>query len=132
MEESNSKYRVCFIDYIWYVAEEWSKREHDNLNGGALLFFCWLFVILIPVVIPLAFHYLGWSIAFAVGIPLCFLPDLFCKLRYTAGRCTALSEYYRGMKHIGRRLIRIILIAIALTVAAFALLFHFGFLHGPA
>lgn len=129
MENGNRKYRVCFIDYIWYVAEKWSEREHNNLNGGMLLFQCWLSVILIPVVIPLAFRYLGWAIAFAVVIPLCFLPSLFCKLRYTAGRRTALREHYRAMKHIGRMLIIIILIALVLMVADFALMFLFGFLH---
>lgn len=45
MEKDNRKYRICFIDYMWYVAEEWSEREHNNLNGRMLLFFCWLFPI---------------------------------------------------------------------------------------
>lgn len=118
------RYRIGFIDYIWYVAEKWSEKEHNNLNGGALLFLCWLFVILIPVVIPLAFRYLGWAIALAVVIPICFLPSLFCKLRYTAGRREALHEHYREMKHPGRRLIGIILIAIALTVANLSLIIY--------
>lgn len=114
---------------MWYVAERFSEREHNNLNGGALLFLCWLFVILIPVVIPMAFHYLGWAIALAVVIPLCFLPSLFCKLRYTAGRGTALREHYRDMKRPGRKLITIILVAFALTIADFILMFHLGFIH---
>ena len=50
-------------------------------------------------------------------IPLCFLPDLFCKLRYTAGRREALREHYGKMKHPGRNLAKIVLIAIALIVA---------------
>lgn len=72
-----------------------------------LLFQCWLFAILIPVVIPMAFRYLGWAIALAVVIPICFMPSLFCKLRYTAGRRTALREHYRDMKRPGRKLIHI-------------------------
>ena len=117
MEKNNRKYRICFIDYIWYVAERFSEREHNNLNGGMLLFMCWLFAILIPVIIPIAFRYLGCIIALAAVIPLCFLPSLFCKLRYTAGRRTALREHYHDMKHPVRRLITIILVAFALTSA---------------
>ena len=117
MEKNNRKYRICFIDYIWYVAERFSEREHNNLNGGMLLFMCWLFAILIPVVIPMAFRYLGCIIALAAVIPLCFLPSLFCKLRYTTGRRTALREHYHDMKHPVRRLITIILVAFALTIA---------------
>lgn len=129
MGKGNRKYRVCFIDYLWYVAEKWSEKEHNNLNGGMLLFQCWLFAILIPVVIPMAFRYLGWAIALAVVIPICFLPSLFCKLRYTAGRRTALREHYRDMKRPGRKLITIIFVAFALTIADFILMFHFGFIH---
>ena len=71
----------------------------------------------------------GWMIGLAIVIPLCFLPDLFCKLRYTAGRREALREHYGKMKHPGRKLAKIVLIAIALTVVNFALMFHFGFIH---
>ena len=129
MGKGNRKYRICFIDYLWYVAEKWSEREHNNLNGGMLLFFCFLFAILIPVVIPMAFRYLGWVIALTAVISLCFLPFLFCKLRYTTGRRTALHEHYHDMKRSGRRLITIILIAFALTIADFILMFHLGFIH---
>ena len=125
MEKNNRKYRICFIDYIWYVAERFSEREHNNLNGGMLLFMCWLFAILIPVIIPIAFRYLGCIIALAAVIPLCFLPSLFC----TAGRRTALREHYHDMKHPVRRLITIILVAFALTIADFILMFHLGFIH---
>ena len=48
MEKDNRKYRICFIDYMWYVAEIWHERERTNLNGRMLLFWCWLFVLLIP------------------------------------------------------------------------------------
>ena len=71
----------------------------------------------------------GWMIGLAIVIPLCFLPDLFCKLRYTAGRREALREHYGKMKHPGRKLAKIVLIAIALIVANVALMFHLGFIH---
>jgi len=32
MEKDNRKYRICFIDYMWYVAEIWHERERTNLN----------------------------------------------------------------------------------------------------
>lgn len=129
MEKDNRKYRICFIDYMWYVAEIWHEREHTNLNGRTLLFFCWLFPIIVPLGIPLLFHLFSWMIAFAVVIILCFFPDLFCKLRYTAGRREVLREHYRDIKHPGRKFAGILLIAIALTVANVALMFHLGFIH---
>mgnify|MGYP006924814761 CR=1 FL=1 len=52
MEKDNRKYRICFIDYMWYVAEIWHERERTNLNGRMLLFWCWLFVLLIPLGFP--------------------------------------------------------------------------------
>ena len=102
MDKDNRKYRICFIDYMWYVAEKWSEREHNNLNGRMLLFLCWLFAITIPLGIPLLFRLFSWIIAFAIVMILCFLPDLFCQLRYTAGRREALRKYYGKMKHSGR------------------------------
>lgn len=129
MEKDKRKYRFCFIDYMWYVAEEWSEREHNNLNGRMLLFFCWLFPILLPLGIPLLFHLFSWMIAFAVVMILCFLPGLFCQLRYTAGRHKALRKHYGKMKHPGGKLAGILLIAIALTVANVVLMFHLGFIH---
>ena len=129
MDKDNRKYRICFIDYMWYVAEIWHEREHTNLNGRMLLFFCWLFAILVPLGTPLMFRYFSWIVAFAVVMMLCFLPDLFCQLRYTAGRREALREYYGKLKHPGRKLAKIVLIAITLTVVNVALMFHFGFIH---
>ena len=122
MDKDNRKYRFCFIDYMWYVAEKWSEREHNNLNGRMLLFLCWLFAITIPLGIPLLFRLFSWIIAFAIVMILCFLPDLFCQLRYTAGRREALRKYYGKMKHSGRKLAKIVLIVIALTVANFPLM----------
>ena len=28
MEKDNRKYRICFIDYMWYVAEIWHERGY--------------------------------------------------------------------------------------------------------
>lgn len=129
MGKGKRNYRVCFMDYMWYVAEKWSERERNNLNGNMLLFLCWLFVILMPFGIPLAFHLFSRVVALPVLIFLCFLPSLYCKLRYTSARREALRERYRSMKHPGRKLARIFLVTIALTAVNFALMFHFGFIY---
>ena len=125
----NRKYRFCFIDYMWYIAEKWSEREHNNLNGSALLFLCWLFAITIPLGIPLMFRCFSQIVAFAVVMIFCFLPSMFCKLRYTTGQCKTIREHYREMKHPGRNLLKIVLISIALAVANTVLMFHLGFIH---
>lgn len=127
MGKDNHKYSICFIDYIWYVAERFSEREHNNLNGGMLLFMCWLYVILLPLALTLGYFF-GPAVAVS-SLILVFLPSVFCKLRYTPARREALREHYRGMKHPGRRLILIILIAIALMISVFILMFHLGFIH---
>lgn len=129
MEKDKRKYRFCFIDYMWYVAEICSERLHNRLNGSGLLFLCWLYVVLIPFGTPLALHFFSRVVAFPILMFLCFLPDLFCKLRYTTGRWEALHEHYRGLKHPGRRLAKIVLASITLTAANFALMFHFGFMY---
>ncbi len=129
MEKDNRKYRFCFIDYMWYIAEKWSEREHNNLNGSALLFLCWLFAITIPLGIPLMFRCFSQIVAFAVVMIFCFLPSMFCKLRYTTGQCKTIREHYREMKHPGRNLLKIVLISIALAVANTVLMFHLGFIY---
>ncbi len=121
MERNRRRYRICFIDYIWYVAETWSAREHNNLNGGMLIFLGWLYAILIPSVLLLG-HFLGWLYAL-LSVALCFLPGLFCTLRYTAGRREFLREHYGKLKHPGRKLVRIILWGMALTVVNFTWVF---------
>lgn len=47
---------------MWYMAERFSEREHNNLNGGMLLFMCRLFVILMPLALTLG-HFFGPAIA---------------------------------------------------------------------
>lgn len=50
-------------------------------------------------------------------------------LRYTAGHRKVISEHYRNMKHIGRRLAEILLISIALAVGNAVLMFYLGFIY---
>lgn len=35
MKSVNDRFKPSFIDYIRYVAETCSAREHTNLNGGS-------------------------------------------------------------------------------------------------
>lgn len=94
-----------------------------------LLFFIWTFAILLPIGVPTAFHFLNRIAALVTVSALCLVPGLFCKLRYTAGRCEVLRGRYRDMKHPGRMLSRIVLAVIALTVANAVLMFHLGFMY---
>lgn len=127
MGNSERNLRFCVIDYIWYVAERFSEREHNNLNGGMLLFMCWLFVIIMPLGLTLG-HFFGPAIA-VPSLILGVLPSVFCKLRYTPARREALRKHYCEMKHPGRKLIGIILTAIALIIAYVLLMYHLGFIH---
>ncbi|RXE60878.1 hypothetical protein [Paramuribaculum intestinale] len=119
MKSANDKFKPTFIDYIWYVAETWSAREHNNLNGGMLLFLGWLFAIVIPGGLLIG-YYFGPQCAIQTLI-LCFMPSIFCKLRYTANHREALRCHYGKLKHPGRKLTQIILCCIALTIVNFAL-----------
>lgn len=127
MGNSERNRKICFLDRMWYMAERFSEREHNNLNGGMLLFMCWLFVIIMPLGLTLG-HFFGPAIA-VPSLILAFLPSVFCKLRYTPTWREALREHYREMKHPGRRLIGIILTAIALIIAYVILMYHLGFIH---
>lgn len=129
MENSEPKYKFCVLDHIWYVAESWSRREHNNLSGKTLFFFCWLWIVVIPLYIPLSNHYFG-LLPTAVLFPLViFIPSLFCKLRYTPDRQEAIVRHYGKLKHPGRKLALVILIFFLLTVTSFSLMFHFNFMH---
>lgn len=120
MKSANDKFKPCFIDRIWYVAETWSAREHNNLNGGMLLFQSWLYIIVLPCGL-LAGYFFGWQCA-VLSVAFCFLPSQFCKLRYTAERREALREHYGKLKHPGRKLAKIMLCGIALTIVSFTLI----------
>lgn len=127
MKSANDKFKPCVIDYIWYVAETWSAREHNNLNGSMLLFLGWLYAIVIPCGLLIGYFF-GPQCAILTLVS-CFMPSIFCKLRYTAKRREALSEHYGKLKHPGRKLAQIILCGIALTATNVVLMFHFEFIH---
>jgi len=84
-----------------------------------LLFLGWLFAIVIPGGLLIGYFF-GPQCAI-LTIALCFIPSVFCKLRYTAGRREALCGHYGKLKHPGRKLAKIILWCIALTIVNFAL-----------
>ncbi len=127
--KKQKKYRCCFLDRIWYAAESWSRNVHNNLSGSTLFFFCWLWIVVIPVYIPIALHYLHWLIA-VIALPfVCLIPSLLCKLRYTPERRKAIALHYGKLRHPGREVALIILISILLTAASFALMFHLDFIH---
>lgn len=128
MESGIRRYRFCFIDYIWYVAEN-NRETGSPTSGGQMLFLCWIFAVVIPLGMPVAFHFLGRIAALMIALALCLVPDLFCKFRYTAGRREALREHYKGLKHFVRKQGLILLASFVLAGANIALMFHLGFMH---
>lgn len=128
MEQGRHRYRICCLDYVWYVAEQWSDRMHNNLKGDAMLQGCWCIVVLVPVLLPLLSR-LSWVVALVAGVVLAVFPLVWCQFRYTAGRREALRARYRDLKHPGRKLGGIILLAIALGVANLAWMASLGFIH---
>ena len=129
MGNSERKYRFCVLDRIWYAAESWSRQVHNNLSGNSLFFFCWLWIVAIPVFIPLARHYFGRLIAIIVLPFVCLIPTLYCKLRYFPDRRKAIARHYGKLRHPGRELALTVLIFLLLTLASFTLMFHLGFIH---
>lgn len=132
MTDRELKYRFCLLDRLWYAAEIWSGKAHNNLSGSSLFFQCWLWVVVLPVYVPLSLHYLGWIPA-VVSLPfICLLPSLFCRLRYSPGRRRAIACHYLRLTHPVRELILFFLLSVLLTVVAFSLMFHLGFMQWAA
>ncbi len=129
MGNNERKYRFCVLDRIWYAAESWSRQVHNNLSGNSLFFFCWLWIVAIPIFIPLARHYFGRLIAIIAWPFICLVPSLLCKLRYTPDRRKAIAQHYGKLRHPGRELALTVLVFLLLAVTSFALMFHLGFIH---
>ena len=84
-----------------------------------LLFLGWLFAIVIPGGLLIGYFF-GPQCAI-LTLALCFMPSIFCKFRYTANHREALRCHYGKLKHPGRKLTKIILCCIALTIVNLAL-----------
>lgn len=67
----------------------------------------WLFAIVIPSGLLIGYFF-GPQCAI-LTLVLCFMPSIFCKLRYTANHREALCCHYGKLKHPGRKPTQIIL-----------------------
>ena len=119
----------CALDYAWYVGERWGEiTNNPKMSGNDLLWGFWLWIVMLPFIMPLLCHYLPWLVAAVVGICLVFSPFLFCHFRYTKQRRKTLDRKYRHMKNIGSRLARLVVLCIVLAIVAFRLSFFLGLL----
>ena len=102
------------LDYAWYVGERWGKihdRYYGQMCGDFVLWNFWLWIVLLPFIIPLLGHNLPEVVAIVMSICLIFLPYLFCLFRYTKKRRKALlpkipphGEHQKSPRKAGRAL----------------------------
>ncbi len=118
--------RFTVLDYIWYVAETIGKREYNNMTGLSILLIIWCLGILIPLLTPLMYWLCGNPTTIILALILCFLPFVFCRLRYTAARKQMIEQHYSSMKRLWRRMFMIAMTAFILAAFNFALMFYFG------
>lgn len=122
------------LDYAWYVAERWGEiTNNPKMSGSTLFWIFWLWIVMLPFAVPVLHHNLwhrnlSWPVVVVVGLGLFFVPDLFCRFRYTEQRREALGWKYRHIRNIGSRLAWLFLLGIVLTIAAFRLSFLLGLL----
>ncbi len=121
--------RFTVLDYIWYVSEAIREKECNyNMSGLTILSFIWLFCILVPLIAPLMYSFLGNPTTIIVSLILMFLPELFCWLRYTSARKQSILQHYSGMRHLWRRMFIIATTALILSAFNFGLMYHLGFI----
>lgn len=122
--------RFTVLDYIWYVSEAIREKECNyNMSGLTILSFIWWFCILVPLIAPLMYSFLGNPTTIIVSLILLFLPELFCRLRYTSARKQTILQHYSGMRHLWRRMFIIVTTALILTAFNLSLMYYLGFIH---
>ena len=122
--------RFTVLDYIWYVSEAIREKECNyNMSGLTILSFIWWFCILVPLIAPLMYSFLGNPTTIIVSLILLFLPELFCRLRYTSARKQTILQHYSGMRHLWRRMFIIVMTALILAAFNFGLMYHLGFIN---
>ena len=117
------------LDYTWYVAERCGETTNNpKMSGSALFWIFWLWIVMLPFVAPLLRHNLPWPVGLVVALCVFFLPQLFCRFRYTEQRREALDWKYCDMRNFGSRVVGLFLLCIVLAIAAFRLSFLLGLL----
>ena len=128
LNEIGSKMKSA-LDYAWYVAERCGEiTNNPKMSGSALFWIFWLWMVMLPFVAPLLRHNLPWPVGLVVALCVFFLPQLFCRFRYTKQRREALDWKYCDMRNFGSRVAWLFLLGIVLAIAAFRLSFLLGLL----
>ena len=118
----------CALDYAWYVGER--RGEHcgyyGQVCGDFVLWNFWLWIVLLPFIMPLLYLYLPKYVANVMSICLIFLPHLFCYFRYTKKRRKALDRKYRHMEEIVSDVAGLVALCVVLAIISFRLSFYLG------
>ena len=104
--------RYYLFDYIWYIGEALREKGGSPSSGSLTLSFVWCFGILVPLLLPVMYRLFGNPAAIICGLALLFLPEIFCRLRYSAQRREGIMEHYSGMKRLYQRLFVIIMFSL--------------------
>ena len=120
--------KYYLFDYIWYIGEALRKKGGNPSSGSLTLSFVWLFGILVPLLLPVMFRLFGNPAAIICGLALIFLPEIFCRLRYTVRRRKEIMEHYSGMKRLYQRLFVIYGLTILFAATALIIMFSLGFI----
>lgn len=116
-----------WIDYIWFVGEAFHRREGSPGDGEALLMGCWYMGAFLLL---LTFSHRvvnGWGFCLVAAPVLLLAPFVFCRFRYTAKRRDKIWARFHEHRHMGRRLLAIGTVMVAICSLEIFLMIHFGF-----
>lgn len=116
------------LDYIWHIGEALRKKDGNPSSGSLTLSFVWWFGILVPLLLPAMYRIFGNPTAIICGLALLFLPEIFCRLRYTEQRRKEIMEHYSGMKKLYQRLFVIYGLTILFAATVLIIMFSLGFI----
>lgn len=120
--------RYYLFDYIWYIGEALREKDGSPSSGSLTLSYVWWFGILVPLLLPVMYRLFGNPAAIICGLALIFLPEIFCRLRYTMQRRKGIMEHYSGMKGLHKRLFVIYGSTILFAVMVLIIMFSLGFI----
>lgn len=120
--------RYYLFDYIWYIGEALRIKGGSPSSGSLSLSFVWWFGIIVPLLLPLMYRLFGNRAAIICGLALLFLPEIFCRLRYTEQRRKVKMEHYSGMKRLYLRLFVIYGLTILFAATVLIIMFSLGFI----
>ena len=120
--------RYYLFDYIWYIGEALRIKGGSPSSGSLTLSFVWWFGLIVPLQLPVMYRLIGNPAAIICGLALLFLPEIFCRLRYTEQRRKEIMEHYSGMKRLYQRLFVIYASTILFAATVLIIMFSLGFI----